>query len=87
LKIILWLNRNSLASVWSPVKSKRFKDTFKNTLEKPEPGTYNPSDKHSENDCYILSTFKNPGVKRIIPLSQLQLKDNTRFFKSRTGKF
>lgn len=60
---------NSKAQVWSPAKSKRFKDELRHTFEKPEPCTYNPSDTHSMNDSYILSTFKNPGIKRIIPSS------------------
>lgn len=35
---------NSRASVWSPAKSKRFKDEFRHNLDQPEPATYNPSD-------------------------------------------
>lgn len=35
---------NSKASVWSPSKSKRFKDELHSNLKNPPPGTYNPSD-------------------------------------------
>lgn len=57
---------NSKASVWSPAKNNRFKDDSR--LGHPEPATYNPSDTHSLNDSYILSTMKNAGVKRISPV-------------------
>jgi len=35
---------NSKAQVWSPVKSKRFKEELHSHLKNPPPGTYNPSD-------------------------------------------
>lgn len=35
---------NSKAQVWSPAKSKRFKEELHSHLKNPPPGTYNPSD-------------------------------------------
>jgi len=62
---------NSKAQVWSPAKGKRFRDDISRlTQGQPEPGTYNPSDTHSMTDGYLLSNFKNPGVKRIISIRQ-----------------
>lgn len=61
---------NSKASVWSPPKSKRFKDQMRHQMEKPEPGTYNPSDTRSIDDSYLLSTMKNPGCKKIIQIKE-----------------
>jgi len=63
---------NSKAQVWSPAKGKRFQDDVSRlTIGQPEPGTYHPSDTHSQNDSYILSTFKNNGTTRIIPASRM----------------
>jgi hypothetical protein len=54
---------------WSPSKGNRFRNEHEiRSRGMPEPGTYNPSDTHSQNDSYLLSTFKNPGVKRIIAI-------------------
>lgn len=72
--------------MWSPAKSKRFKDELRHTFEKPEPCTYNPSDTHSMNDSYILSTFKNPGIKRIIPTSIARTAGNQGIYR-RNGKY
>lgn len=44
----------------------------------PEPGTYNPSDMHSVNDSYLLSTFKNPGVKKMAPIPTTQFMSSRR---------
>lgn len=61
---------NSRASVWSPAKSKRFRDVLKHTTEKPEPGTYNPTDTHSVDQSYLISTIKNPGIKRMVTIKE-----------------
>lgn len=78
---------NSRASVWSPPKSKRFRDVLKHTTEKPEPGTYHPSDVHSIDQSYLVSTIKNPGIKRMVTIkeSSQNHNNNPRFFTKRTS--
>jgi len=59
---------NSRASVWSPLKSKRFKTELSSVNDNPPPGTYNPSDMDSNNGGYILSNFKTLGTRRMVPI-------------------
>ena len=60
--------RNSRASVWSPLKSKRFKTELSSVMDNPPPGTYNPSDMDSQSGSYILSNFKTLGTKKFVPI-------------------
>lgn len=62
--------RNSRASVWSPLKSKRFKTENSSAMDNPPPGTYNPSDMDSQNGSYILSNFKTLGIKKFVPIQR-----------------
>lgn len=62
---------------------------MRHTTEKPECGTYTPSDTHSLHDSYLLSTMKTPGVKRIYPIESQRKNHNNqpRFFTKRTCKY
>lgn len=62
---------NSKASMWSPVKSRRFLKDLSSNLMNPPPGTYNPSDQQSRSGYgnYILSNFKTFGTTKIVPIS------------------
>ncbi len=62
--------RNSRASVWSPPKSKRFVPDRSSCHDGPEPATYNPSDVDSIGGNYIVSKFKNLGIKRFVTPTQ-----------------
>lgn len=64
------LYRNSRASVWSPPKSKRFVQDRSSCHDGPEPATYNPSDVDSIGGNYIVSKFKNLGIKRFVTPTQ-----------------
>jgi len=62
---------------------------LKHTTEKPEPGTYHPSDMHSIDQSYLVSTIKNPGIKRMVTIkeSSQNHNNNPRFFTKRTCKY
>jgi hypothetical protein len=71
---------NSRAGTWSPHKGNRFKSERSSNM--PEPGTYNPSDKCSVNDSYLLSTFKNPGFHKMVPIPAKQFTGSNRHCKT-----
>jgi hypothetical protein len=83
LNLILFFTRNSLAAAWSPPKSKRFKE--ERHAAQPDCGTYTVSDTFSHDDSYILSKYRTPGTKRIVPLTKEQLLKG-KYFNSRTRK-
>ena len=64
--------RNSRCAAWAPRESKRFKEPLKHLLAMPEPATYHPSDMHSHDDSYILSTTRTYKAKRFVPIPKTQ---------------